>query len=200
MAPERLRRAGILALAVLAMASAILSAPRAQDRDGVRIAIIDIQRIFTDAKAAKGVRGEMDAVRRGFQEQVREQERKLRVAAQKLADQKAILSEQEFAKRRRALEEEGRRAQTAVRERKQKLDRAFGRTRNVIMKDLIAVTRDLRKTRDIDIILEKRDVFLAVSALDLTPEIIKLLDKKLPKVTLQLDDPGSDKGKEKGQR
>ena len=92
------------------------------------------------------------------------------------------------------------RAQTAVRERKQKLDRAFSRTRNVIMKDLVAVTRDLRKSRDIDIVFEKRDVFLAVSALDLTSEIIKLLDKRLPKVALQLDDSGSDKGKEKGKR
>ena len=200
MPPGRLRRVGILAAVLAAVAPAMWSAPRAETGDGVRIAIIDIQRIFTDAKAAQGVRKEMDAVRREFQEQVREQERKLRVAAQKLSDQKGLLSSQEFAKRRQALEGEGRRAQTAVRERKQKLDRAFGRTRNVIMKDLIAVTRDLRKTRDIDIILEKRDVFLAVSALDLTPEIIKLLDKKLPKVTLQLDESGSDKGKEKGQR
>ena len=200
MSPGRLRRLGILAVVTVAAATAMWSAPRAQTVDGIRIAIIDIQRVFTDARAAKGVRKEMDAVRREFQEQVREQERKLRVAAQKLSEQEVLLSDQEFAKRRRALEDEGRRAQTAVRERKQKLDRAFGRTRNAIMKDLLAVTRDLRKTRNIDIIFEKRDVFLAVSSLDLTPEIIKLLDKRLPEVTLQLDDPGSDKTREKGQR
>ena len=200
MLPEHVRSLGILAIVTLVAAPAVWSAPRAQTGDGVRIGIIDVQRVFTDAKAAKSVRGEMDNIRRQFQEDVRAQERKLRDSARQLMEQKVLLSEQEFSRRRRALEDEGRRAQTAVRERKQKLDRAFSRTRNVIMKDLVAVTRDLRKSRDIDIVLEKRDVFLAVSTLDLTPEIIKLLDKRLPKVALQLDDSGSDKGKEKGKR
>ena len=200
MFPECLRRLGILAIVTLAMAPAFWSAPRAQTGGGVRIGIIDIQRVFTDAKAAKSVRGEMDNIRKQFQDQIRAQERKLRDAAQQLMEQKVLLSEQEFSRRRRALEDEGRKAQTAVRERKQQLDRAFGRTRNVIMKDLLAVASDLRKSRDIHIVLEKRDVFLAVSSLDLTPEIIKLLDKRLPRVALQLDEPESDTGKERGKR
>lgn len=159
----------------------------AQSGTGLRIGIVDVKRVFSEAAAARKVRGEMDLVRKKFEERVKEQERELREKGRKLAGQQTVLSSEEFAKRRRAFQDEGLKAQTAIRERKRQLDRAFRRTRDVIMTNLVAATRELRETLGIDVVLERGVVFDAVPSLDLTPELVKRLDARLPAVELQIE-------------
>lgn len=174
------------AVAAAALLAAAAGSAQAQPAKGFRVAVIDIQRVFSEAKAARKVGAEMDVVRREFGDRVREQEQRLREAAKKLRGQQNILAPAEFARRQRELQEEGQKAQASVRERKRELDLAFRRTRDLIMKHLVAETRGLLRSRNIDIVLEKNVVFLAVATLDLTPELIERLDARLPTVELQL--------------
>lgn len=188
--------AGVRAiLAAVVTLVAVAGSAQAQPATGFRVAIIDIQRVFSEAKAARKVGAAMDVVRKEFGDQVREQEQRLREAAKKLRGQQNILAPAEFTRRQQALQEEGQKAQASVRERKRELDLAFRRTRDLIMKHLVAETRELLRSRNIDIVLEKNVVFLAVATLDLTPELIERLDARLPTVELQLG--GGQSGGEK---
>ncbi len=175
------------AVAIVLLA-AVHGGAQAQSGTGLRIGIVDVKRVFSEAVAARKVRGEMNAVRKRFEERVREQERQLREKGRKLAGQQTLLSSEEFARRRGEFQDEGLKTQTAIRERKRQLDRAFRRARDVIMTNLVATTRELRETLKIDIVLEKGVVFDAVASLDLTPELVKRLDDRLPAVELRLEE------------
>ena len=150
----------------------------------LQIGIVDVQKVLRDAKAAKALRPQMEQQRRAFQMEIRERERRLRDAGKDLSEERALLTATAFDEKRRALEEEGRKAQKAVQERKRELDRIFNETKDVILKELLKVVGAIADERKLDIVLEKRVVFLSANSLDLTPEIVARLDKRLPSISL----------------
>lgn len=150
----------------------------------LRVGIVDVQQVLRDAKAAKALRPQMERQRQAFQMEIRERERELRDAGKDLGEERALLSAEAFDEKRRALEEEGRKAQKAVQERKRELDRVFNETKDVILKELLEVVGAIADEKKLDIVLEKRVVFLSANSLDLTPEIVARLDERLPSISL----------------
>lgn len=136
-------------------------------------------------------------MRKAFQKQVSEQEQRLRQAEQELTRQRAILAPEAFSQKRRAFSEEARRAQSSVQSRRRELDKAFNNTKNEILKNLVVVARQVAEAKKLNILLEKRFVFLSANAMDVTKEIITRLDKRLPKLAIKLGnaDQGAGKGK-----
>lgn len=188
-----------VACVVAVLLAAVAGGAQAQDAGDPKIGIIDVQRILSESKAAKGVRPEIDRLRRAFQDQVKEQEQVLREAEQQLAQQRAILSRDAFSEKRRAFSEKASGAQRDVQERRRLLDEAFNETKNVILKNLIVVAQDVAKEKDINIVLEKRFVFLSAKALDITDSVLTRLDKRLPAVSIELGEQKKDRGGSKGQ-
>ena len=73
----------------------------AQAMPNPSIAVLDIQRILRESLAAKSVRPQADKIRGKYQKEVRNQESQLRKAEQDLARQRAILSPEAYAQKRR---------------------------------------------------------------------------------------------------
>jgi outer membrane protein len=190
----------VACLAAVLVAASVGGASAQSPPGDPKIGIIDVQRILSDSKAAKGIRPEIERLRREFQEQVKEQERVLREAEQELTQQRAILSRDAFAEKRRAFSEQASEAQRDVQERRRRLDEAFNDTKNVILKNLIVVAQDVAKEKDLNIVLEKRFVFLSAKTLDVTDTILARLNKRLPTVSIELGAQKKDQGGSKGQR
>ncbi len=161
------------------------------------IGIVDVQKVLRDSKAAKSIRPEFDKMRKAFQKQVSEQEQRLRQAEQELARQRAILAPEAFTQKRRAFSEEARKAQSSVQARRRLLEKSFNDTKNLILKNLIVVAREVAEVRKLNMLLEKRFVFLSAQTMDVTEEVISLLDKRLPKLTVKLGNAYQDAGKGK---
>jgi outer membrane protein len=192
------RSTRILGAFVLFLAAA--TAVRAQDIENPRIGIVDVQRVLRDAKAAKSVRPEMEKLRKEFQTQVKNQEQALRTAEQELAQQRAILSREAFADKRRAFSEQASEAQRAVQAQRRELDKAFNATKNIILENLIQVAQNIAKAKNLNIVMEKRFVFISARALDITDDVLAGLDKRLPVITITVDRPKPNEGGAKGQR
>ncbi|MAM67199.1 MAG: hypothetical protein CMM12_00395, partial [Rhodospirillaceae bacterium] len=58
--------------------------------------------------------------------------------------------------------------------------------------------KEVAEAKKLNILLEKRFVFISVRSLDLTKEIIERLDKKLPVVQIRVDSSG--KGPAQGKK
>ena len=161
-----------------------------------RLGFLDVQRVIRESQASKRIRPEIDKLRREFQQQVSEQERKLRQAEQELARQRVLLAPEAFAKKRRLFSVEARKVQKSVRQRKSELDRVISGTNNEILKNLIVVAKEVAKKRKLSVLMEKRFVFLSHVSLDVTNEIILRLNKRLPTVKIMSKKPkkGSKKG------
>ena len=170
----------------------------AQSLQNPVIGIVDVQRVLRDAKASKSVRPEVNRLRGEFQKTVKAQEQRLRKAERELARQRVILAPEAFAQKRRAFSEDARKAQENVQTQRRELDRAVNNTNNEILKQLIVVAKEVAEAKKLNILLEKRFVFISVRSLDLTKEIIERLDKKLPVVQIRVDSSG--KGPAQGKK
>ena len=189
-----------IGIAFLIVATLVPAAGRtfAQGAPSPGIGIVDVQKVLRDSKASKSIRPTIDNMRKEFQKQVSEQEQSLRQAEQELSRQRAILAPEAFAKKRRTFSEQARVAQKSVQKRRRELDRAFNETKNEILKSLIVVAQEVATEKKLNILIEKRFVFISAKKLDVTDEIIKRLDKRLPKVAIDFSKVG--KGDPKGRK
>lgn len=169
----------------------------AQELPVSKIGIVDVQKVLRESKAAKSIRPEFERMRKAFQKQVSELEQRLRQAEQELTRQRAILAPEAFSQKRRAFSEEARKAQSSVQARRRELDKAFNNTKNEILKNLVVVARQVAEAKKLNILLEKRLVFLSANTLDVTKEIISRLDKRLPKLAIKLGNANQGAGKGK---
>ena len=174
---------------------AVATGADAQDMPSPSIGVVDVQKVLRDSKASKSIRPTIDRMRKEFQEQVSAQEQQLRQSEQKLSRQRTILAPDAFAQRRRTFSEQAREAQASVQKRRRDLDRAFNVTKNEILKNLIVVAQKVATEKKLNILIEKQFVFISARKLDVTDEIIKRLDERLPKVAVDLSKIGKDDGK-----
>lgn len=179
------------------MFGGFVSSAAAQEIPTPKIGVVDVQKVLRDSKAAKSIRPEFEKMRKEFQKQVSAQEQRLRQAEQELARQRAILSPEAFSQKRRAFSEDARKAQSSVQQRRRQLDRAFNDSKNEILKNLVVVAQQVAEAKKLNMLLEKRFVFLSAKTMDVTKDIIARLDKRLPKLTVKLGkaNQGATKGK-----
>ena len=186
--------------AFLIAAVLITAAPPAAQAQAVpapKMGVVDVQRVLRESKASKSVRPEIDRMRKAFQQQVSAQEQRLRQVEQELTRQRAILAPEAFAQKRRAFSEDARKAQSDVQRRRRELDQAFNNTKNEILKNLVVVARDVAEAKKLNMLVEKRFVFLSAKTMDVTNDIIVRLDKRLPSLKIDLSKvkKGAPKGK-----
>jgi len=178
-----------MALAACLIIAAFPTMALGQSANPPVIAVLDVERILQQSAASKSMRPQIEKIRTDYRNDVKEQEGALMKAEKDLAQQRSVVSAEVFAQKRREFEDRARQAQNDVQDRKRIIDEALGKAIEKIRGSTEEIARDLASERKIDIILPRGAVFLAVQNLDVTNEIMKRLDAKLPTVTIAM--PGS---------
>jgi Skp family chaperone for outer membrane proteins len=178
----------MLALVVLAPAGASIALaettqPAAQQVP-LTVAVIDIQQILRDSTAAKAVRAQVDKQKDVYQAQIAQQENALRDVDKKLAEQRATLSADDFAKKRDQLGQQMDQLRQNSEKLRQQLEDAFNAGMGQVNQALAGVLTDIAKQRNLTLILDKRAVPLSANAFDITADALKALNAKLPSVTI----------------
>lgn len=151
------------------------------------IAVIDFERVLRESVAGTELQRQVDRQRELFQAEIEEQETTLRAEDQDLAQQRAVLSPEAFALKRREFEEKVTSVQRLVQARKQVLDRALDKGTEGIKQTVIAILSDLAKERGFNIVLPMRQVLLVASTYDLTDEVMAEVNRRLPSVTVDFN-------------
>lgn len=150
------------------------------------IAVVDIQKILAESLAAKNVRDQLATRRETYQRQVTADEQKLREAEQNLIKERASLKPEEFAKKRQAFEEQVKKVQQSVQERARILDTAFNKALGTIRQNLGQIVAEAAEAKGATVVLDKGQVVVVESSLDLTAGVLETLNKKLPKLAVDL--------------
>ncbi|MEC7488441.1 MAG: OmpH family outer membrane protein [Pseudomonadota bacterium] len=148
------------------------------------IGLVNVQKVLRDSDAAKSIQPEIEKLQKDFQKEIREQERRLRQAEQQLSRARSILAPDAFAQKRRAFSEDARRVQLLVQKRRRSLNLAIKGTKKEILNHLVKVAQEVAETLKLSVLIEKRFVFISEKSLDVTDEIIRRLNKRLPTVKI----------------
>ncbi len=145
-------------------------------------AVIDYQRVLREAKAARSIREQIETRRKLYQDQIAKEEQKLNDADKELAKQRAVLSAEAFKDKREEFQKKVAGVQRMVQERRRTLDQTSASALNQVRNAMIEIVSELSAERGFNLVMPSSAVLLFSPKIDLTVEVIKRLDGKLPSV------------------
>ena len=150
------------------------------------IAVLDLNKVLIDAKAAKNAAEEIDIIAKDVEDKLGISDEEMIKEQNKLIEAQSIMAPEAFELKRKEYEEK---VQNYNIERQKKLlsvERLIEESRNKILDNLKPILEEVSESKGITVILEKGTVLLNAETMDITEEVIKSLNKKLPKIEVSL--------------
>lgn len=182
----RPRRRSLCFAATLALL-AVLAAPaplRAQLDRAPITGVIDIQGVLRASTAVQSLSREVEAQRERLQAEMQDREAALRAADVDLAQRRASLTPEAYAKERSSLESEGVALQREAQEERRRLDQRFSQGMAQVQQVLLQISQDIARENDLDLMLAKSTVIIVRPEFDFTDEALQRLNTHLKEVPL----------------
>ena len=146
------------------------------------IAVVDIQKVLQESKAAKDIREKIKAKRDKYQGEITKAEEKLREEEKKLASQSGVLSKEAFNQKREEFKEKLIKVQRDVQEKRANLDNTLSGSLAQVQQVVFEIIENLAKEKNFELAIPTSQILYARTGLNITDDVLKRLDKKLPKV------------------
>jgi outer membrane protein len=148
------------------------------------IAVVDLQVILRDSKAATSARAAIDKQNKAYQAELGKEETTLQSEGQQLEQERAALSADEWQRKKQQFDQKVAAARQTAAARRQQMQQIEIRTFNQVQTALNSTVADVAKARGISLVMIKGAVLYSLPAFDITPEVLQKLDSRLPSVQL----------------
>jgi Skp family chaperone for outer membrane proteins len=175
-----------LAFGVLCLGRALASAHAAEPQKPTIIAIVDVQRILQESGAAKSVQTQIEAHRSRFQSQISAEEKELREAEQKLTAMRQSGNSEAFSEQEQKLRQRFMTVERHVQARRKVLDQAFTEAMGTVRQNIINIVQRVSQERGVNLAVVKQQVIWNDGTIDITDEVLKRLNAKLPRIDVQV--------------
>ncbi len=148
------------------------------------IAIVDLQRILQESLASNSVQKQLDMQRSKFQGEVEKEENSLRRAEKELSSLRSQLSAEAYSEREQQLRQRFLTVENNVQSRRKVLDRSYTEAMAAVHAALLDVVSAVAHERGANLVIVKQQALWTDQPLDITDEVLKKLDQKMPKIDL----------------
>ena len=166
-----------------------LAAPGGASAGGV-VLVVDLRRVMLDSKAGKTIQGQMQQQVGTWQKTFAQNEQELASQQQELQRQATILAQDTFEVKRKEFEQKVLDYRKRTEDVRGELAKAENQANDKLRHALQEILRDLAKEHGANFILDAPTVLLFDGRFEVTDEVMKRLDEKLPAVTVNFA-PGS---------
>lgn len=173
-----------IAFAALFICFAPLSAKAANP---LSIAIVDVEKILSDAKASKSLQAQIKSKREAFQKEFSAKEKELKASETDLMTEKEKLSAEEFGKKRKAYEEKIIDVRKLFQKRRNSLDTGINKAMTQLRQSIVEATSQIAEGKQYSVVLTRDAVLIADKTLDITPDVLKKLDEIKPDIKLSVE-------------
>src|SRR5579859_6821054 len=172
----------VMALVAVAVSGVVA---RAADPPALQnVLIIDLRHIMVDSKAGKTIRGQMQTQYNTYQKQFQQTEQDLIAARQELQRQQSILAQDAFEAKAKEFEQRVADLNQKKQEAQNTLAQAEGQANQTERVAIQEILRGIAAERGANLVLEAGTVMLFDPHNDVSEEVLKRLDQKLPSVTV----------------
>ncbi len=152
--------------------------------ENISIVYIDIDKVMNQTIAGKSIKNQLEKIHDSNIKFFKETEAKLKSEESDLISKKNILSNDEYIKTVNLLKKK---INEYKKNRKTKIESVNKRKADataLLLKELNPILADFSKKNNISIILRKKDLIIARSDLEITNQIIELVNSKVKKIKL----------------
>ena len=144
-----------------------------------KIVYLDLDNVVTNTRAGKLILSELEKSKKAALLKFEKKEKDLKKIEDEIKKQKNIISEEELKKKL----VEFRKEVTSFRQSKQKVINEFNKKKKIefeaFFKKITPIIENYVSEKNIDIVLDRKDIFIASKKKDITKEIINIIDSKI---------------------
>ncbi len=155
----------------------------------VVVLVVDMQRVLQESKAGKTIQSQMQQQVSTYQKSLAKQDQDLAATQQDLQRQQSILAQDAFALKVKEFEQRVNDASKRAQEAQQTLSDSRNEAVGKVDTAMLQVIDGLAKERGANLILNRGAVVMFDVRMDVSDEVIKRLDEKLPAVTVSFNRP-----------
>lgn len=162
----------------------LISAPLSQAHAEQTLAVVNIQKIMRDSAAATSARAQLKAKQDQFQAEITKKEAELKKEDEELAKQRSILAPDAFEQKVRAFREKASGVQRDAQMKQGQLTKAFNSALSEMQGTIVTIIGELAKEKGFAIAMPSTQTLYANPSLDITDEVLKRLNTRLTKITI----------------
>ena len=152
------------------------------------IGIIDINKVLTESKAAVDATKQIEKIQKKSETDQKKEDDLIIEEREKLIEQQSIMAPEAFEVKVADFDKKVQSYQIERQEKLRKLDQMVQAARAKILEEVKPIINDYASELGITVILEKNAVILSADDMDMTDAVIKILNKNLPKIKVELAD------------
>ena len=172
---------------VLVLQTSFVRAQTSSELEPVSLAVVDFRGVLSKSEAARNIRSVVDEKRQELRKYFLEVENSLREEQQSLSKKRSIVTAEAFEKRARKLKEKAQSAQKLAQTSNQKLKKSFDQAMDKVQKELVRTVAEVAEESGVGVVLFRSAIVIAVKKLDISKEVLKRLNKKLPDVKVRFE-------------
>ena len=173
--------------AVLVLQTSFVRAQVSSELEPVSLAVVDFRGVLAKSEAARNIRSAVDEKRRELRKYFLEVENSLRDEQKDLSKKRSIVTAEAFEQRARKLKEKAQSAQKLAQTSNQKLKKSFDQAMDKVQKELLRTVAEVAEESGVGVVLFRSAIVIAVKKLDISKEVLKRLNKKLPDVKVRFE-------------
>ncbi len=150
------------------------------------IAVVDVDRILQEAKAAKSLQKKRNDAREKFLSELSTKEQDLRKKSQELYDKRKDLSEDEFVKERQAYEAQLLEVRKLAQTKKRAFEEASAESLGALRNALTSVVQKIAAEKGYSLVISARDVIAGEKELEITEEALKQMNKDISDIPFKI--------------
>jgi outer membrane protein len=142
------------------------------------IAFVDVEKVLSEAKAAKALNKKRVAANEKFVSAVNDAEKDLRDQGNAIAEKGDSLSKEEFLEKKKDYDAKVIEMRNTMLVKKRAFDEASAKALNTLQDHLSDAVKAVAKEKNYDLVLSNRNVVAGDKKLDITEDVIKALNEK----------------------
>tara|TARA_B100000575_G_C22892629_1_gene519365 strand:+ start:125 stop:685 length:561 start_codon:yes stop_codon:yes gene_type:complete len=186
MIKKTIYKTNIIALIVFLSMPIISSV--AENYPNTSIGVFDLNRVLLEAKAAKKAAEEIDKIAKEIEKELIKSDESIINEENKLIEAQSIMAPEAFEVKRKEYVEKVNNYNIERQNKLISVQKLVEVSRNEILDKLKPILEEMSESKGITVIIDKEYVFLNAETMDITDEVIKILNKELPKIEVSLEE------------
>lgn len=148
------------------------------------IAVVNMQALMNDSKAAVAIAEQVKTKKKSLQANLDTKEKSFNAEKQALVKSRSSTSKEAFEQKVKEFESKAIKAQQEIQEKNAQMMKATDEALGEVQTNIIDITKQIASEKKLALVMTTNQVVYSDRALDITEEVMKRLNDKLPTVKL----------------
>ena len=150
----------------------------------INISFVDVDYIYSNSKIGKKIDNKLKSEKKKINDKLTSYQKNIKDEKEKLINQKKIISEEKFKNQAIDLEKQIKKYNKLISDNNNSFIKYKTEIKSLFLKKLMNIVREYAEVNSIQLILNKKDIIIGQNDMDISNEILKLVNKKMNDIKL----------------